>query len=37
MKLSISIIGIATVALIAGSGCTTQQLYAIGQSWQRNE
>jgi hypothetical protein len=37
MKSSIPIIGIATAALIAGSGCTAQQLYAIGQSWQRNE
>lgn len=33
MKSYIPIIGIATVALIDESGCTTQQLYATGQSW----
>lgn len=38
MKSRIPIIGIAaTVALITGTACTTQQLYNTGQAWQRNE
>ncbi len=37
MKSRISIIGGAMAALLAGTGCTTQQLYNTGQAWQRNE
>ncbi len=38
MKSRISIIGSAMAALLlAGTGCTTQQLYNTGQAWQRNE
>ncbi len=33
----ISTIGIVATLLIAGTGCTTQQLYSTGQAWQRNE
>ena len=28
---------IATAALAVATGCTTQQLYSTGQSWQRNQ
>lgn len=28
---------ITVVALAAATGCTTQQLYTTGQSWQRNQ
>lgn len=30
-------IGITAALLIAGTSCTTQQLYNTGQAWQRNE
>ncbi|MCC8995709.1 MAG: hypothetical protein LM517_01320 [Nitrosomonas sp.] len=33
----ISTIGITAALLIAGTSCTTQQLYSTGQAWQRNE
>ncbi|UJP02032.1 MAG: hypothetical protein LZF85_09585 [Nitrosomonas sp.] len=26
-----------TVKMVTATGCTTQQLYSTGQSWQRNE
>jgi len=26
-----------TVTMVTATGCTTQQLYSTGQSWQRNE
>jgi hypothetical protein len=26
-----------TVTIVAATGCTTQQLYTTGQSWQRNQ
>lgn len=28
---------VAVAALMAATGCTTQQLYNTGQSWQRNQ
>lgn len=33
----ISVIGIVAAIELTVSGCTTQQLYSTGQSWQRNE
>lgn len=33
----IPIMGIAAAIGLAISGCTAQQLYSTGQSWQRNE
>lgn len=37
MTLRTPIMGIAAAIGLAVSGCTAQQLYSTGQSWQRNE